>query len=203
MTQIDKDPSAWIHPATQFAGRAVIGFCSRVGHGDAGIAPVRIGADVSIGAFCLIEGGTQIAEDVEIDHYCRIGRDVQIGPGTRVLYGARIFDDVTIGANCIIAGDLVDRSVVERNVTFQGETAHGYADPTGSWDDTVEPSPTIKAGSIVGVRATVIGGVTIGPRAYIAAGERVTCDVPENTVLRNGTLAPLSAFRGLIKVRDL
>ena len=199
---IDQDDTAWIHPKTIFEGMASIGFCSRVGHGATGEEPVRIANGVQIGAFCLIEAGAHLGEGVEVDHYCRIACDVRIGAGTRILYRAQIFDEVTIGKNCIIAGELVDRTVVEDNVTFQGNTAHSHADATRDWDETEEPSPVIKSGSVVGVDAILIGGITIGPRAYVAAGERVTCDVPQEMVLEGGELKPLSDFRGMIKVRE-
>lgn len=199
---IDRDDTAWIDPTTVFDGSASIGFSSRVGHGATPGEPVRIGDEVRIGAFCLIEGGTRLAEHVEVDHYCRIACNVRVGAGTRILYRAQIFDEVTIGKNCIIAGELVDRTVVGDNVTFQGNTAHSHADATGDWDQTEEPSPVINSGSVVGVGAILIGGVTIGPRAYVAAGERVTCNVPAEMVLKGGELKPLSHFRGMIKVRE-
>lgn len=199
---IDRDATAWIHPTTRFDGGAAIGFCSRVGHGATTEEPVRIGDGVRIGAFCIIEAGTRLAEQVEVDHYCRIASGVRIGAGTRVLYRAQIFDSVTIGKSCIVAGELVDRTVVGDNVTFQGNTAHSHTDATGDWDETEEPSPVIKSGSVIGVGAILIGGITIGPRTYIAAGERVTCDVPEGLVLQGGELRPLSHFRGMIKVRE-
>lgn len=199
---IDRDDTAWIHPTTLFDGGASVGFCSRIGHGVTAEEPVRIANGVRIGAFCLIEGGAQLDERVEVDHYCRIASGVRVGAGTRVLYRAQIFDEVTIGKNCIIAGELVDRTVVGDNVTFQGNTAHSYTDATGNWDETEEPSPVIKSGSVIGVDAILIGGITIGPRAYVAAGERVTCDVPEEMVLQGGELKPLSRFRGMIKVRE-
>ena len=185
-----------------FDGEATVGFCSRIGHGATAGEPVRIGDRVRIGAFCIVEAGAQLGTGVEVDHYCRIASGVQVGAGTRILYRAQVFDEVTIGQNCIIAGELVDRTVVGNNVTFQGNTAHLHADPTGDWDETEEPSPVIESGSIVGIGAILIGGVRVGPRAYVAAGERVTCDVPEGMVLREGKLRPLSDFRGMIKVRD-
>ena len=199
---INRDDSAWIHPTTQFDGGASVGFCSRIGHGATVEEPVRIANGVKIGAFCLIEAGTQLDERVEVDHYCWIAAGVRVGVGTRVLYRAQISEEVTIGKNCIIAGELVDRTVVGDNVTFQGNTAHSHLDATGDWDETEEPSPVIKSGSVVGVDAILIGGITIGPRAYVAAGERVTCDVPEEMVLQAGELKPLSYFRGMIKVRE-
>ena len=199
---IDRDDSAWIHPATVFDGQASVGFCSRVGHGATPDKPVLIADGVRIGAFCLIEAGAQLGAGVEVDHYCRIGCGARVGARTRILYRAQVFDEVTIGRNCIIGGELVDRTVVGNNVTFQGNTAHTHGDATGDWDETEEASPVIKSGSVVGVDAILIGGVTVGPRAYVAAGERVTCNVPREMVLRGGELRPLSEFRGMIKVRE-
>ena len=197
------DKAAHVHPTTRFNGDASVGFCSYVGYEATEEEPVYIGDGVCIGAFCLIEGGVHLAGGVEVDHYCRISYGSRIGTGTRVLYRAQIFDEVSIGDNCIIAGELVDRTVVEDWVRFQGETAHSHADATGDWDDTVEPSPTIKRGSVVGVGAILIGEITIGPRAYVAAGERVTCDVPEGMVLKGGELRPIAYFRGMIKLGDV
>ena len=197
------DSSASVHPTTHFDGSASVGFCSSIGHDATAEQRVCIGVDVRIGSFCLIEGGVHLASGVEVDHYCRISYGTRIGAGTRVLYRAQIFDMVSIGENCIIAGELVDRTVVEHHVRFQGETAHSHADATSDWDDTVEPSPVIRYGSVIGVGAILIGGIKIGPRAYVAAGERVSCDVPEGMVLLDGRLRPIGDFRGLIKLRDM
>ena len=152
-------------------------------------------------AFCVIGSGTSLGSGVEVDHYCRIAQDVVIGSGTRVLYGAQVYDEVAVGTNCIVGGDLVDRTVVEDFVRFQGETVHSHTDATGDWDGTVEPAPTIRRNSVVGVGALIVGGICIGPRAFVAAGERVSCDVPEGMVLRGGVLRRVEDFRGLIKLR--
>lgn len=200
---VDRDSTAWIHPATVVGADVSIGFCTRIGGGADSEAPTRIGRGVRIGAFCLIDSGVELADGVYVDHYCRIASGARIGPRTRILYRAQIFEQVVIGKDCIIAGDLVDRTVVGDNVTFQGNTAHSHRDATGDWDETKEPSPIIKSGSVVGVGALLIGGVIIGPRSYVAAGERVTCDVQQEMVLLSGGLKPLSAFRGLIKVREI
>ena len=195
------DPTARVHSATQFEGAASVGFCSYVGHGCDGEDPVRVGDGVRIGAFCLVGGGTILGPGVEVDHYCRIAQDVVIGGGTRVLYGAQVYDEVVVGANCIVGGDLVDRTVLEDFVRFQGETVHSHLDATGDWDGTVEAAPIIKRNSVIGVGALVIGGICVGPGAYVGAGERVDCDVPEGMVLKGGVLRRVEHFRGLIKLR--
>ncbi len=60
----------------------------------------------------------------------------------------------------------------------------------------------ILSGSVVGVGAIIVGGITIGPRAYVAAGEIVTCSVARESVLKDGVQKPLGYYRGMIKVRD-
>ena len=198
---VRRDPTASIADSTVFVGSASVGFCTRVGEPEADDPPVSIGDGVDIGSFCIVEAGASLADGVQVDHYCRIARRAQIGARTRILYRGQVFEDVRIGSDCIIAGELVDRAVVGDYVTFQGNTAHTHADATGDWDEAEEPSPVIKDGSVVGVGALVIGGVSIGPRSYVVAGERVTCDVPPETVLKDGRLLPLSHFRGLITLR--
>ena len=198
---ITRDYGAWVHPDIVFGGVVHVGFNSCVGYGPTTDERTYIGDGVRIGAFCVIEHGVHIEANVEIDHYCRIACGARIGAKTRILYRAQVFDNVRIGRDCIIAGELVDRTIVGDEVTFQGNTAHTHRDPTGDWDETEEPSPVIERGSVVGIGALLIGGITIGPRAYVAAGEIVKCDVPEQTVLQGGKLRPLSDFRGMIKVR--
>ena len=199
---VDIDKTASVHESTMLAEDVSIGHCSKVGLCASQDEPTRIGKGVKIGAFCLIEGDVELGDGVEIDHYCRISWGVKIGANSRILYGAQVYDEAVIGKNCIVSGEIVDRALIGDNVTFQGEMAHTHADATGDWDETVEPSPRILNGSVVGVGALVIGGITVGPRAYIAAGERVTCDVQREMVVCNGQTKPLADFRGMIKVRD-
>ncbi len=198
---VTREHGAWVHPDVAFGGTAYVGFSSCIGYGPLVDEGTYIGDGVRIGAFCVIEHGVHIEADVEIDHYCRIASGARIGAKTRILYRAQVFNDVKIGQGCIIAGELVDRTIVGDEVTFQGNTAHSHRDPTGDWDEVEEPSPVIERGSVVGIGALLIGGITIGPRAYVAAGEIVKCNVPEETVLQGGKLRPLSDFRGVIKVR--
>lgn len=195
------EPGAFVHADVKFLGAVHVGFNSCVGHGPIHEQPTIIGDGVKIGAFCIIEHDVVIEANVVIDHYCRVANGTRIGANTRILYGAQVFDDVVIGRNCIVAGDLVDRTVVEDDVTFQGNTAHLHADPTRDWDETEEPSPVIKYGSVVGIDALVIGGISIGPQAYVAAGEIVRCDVAKHKVVRAGKCTDLADFHGMIKVR--
>lgn len=195
------DQGSWIAPDVVFAGSAHIGFCTCVGYGSEPASKTLIGDDVEIGAFCVVSRGVRIEASVLIDHYCRVGASSTIGSNTKILYGAQVFENVHIGKNCIIGGHLIDRTIVEDEVTYSGDMAHLHSDPTRDWDTTEEPSPTIRYGTVVGVGALIIGSVNIGPRAYIGAGEIVRTDIPAEMVLLNGVLKPLHSYRGMIKVR--
>lgn len=196
--------SAWISDTVEFQEEVQIGHSSCIGYDPhlSGLWTI-IGARTRIGAFCVISAGVKLGDDIEIDHYCRIESGTAIGKSSKLLYGIQIFQDVQIGENCIVGGDVADRTIIEDEVTFMGNIAHSHRIPTDvdNWDETEEPSPIIHYGSVVGVQALVIGGVEIGPQAYVAAGEIVRCDIPPRTVLYKGMLMPLADWRGVIKVR--
>lgn len=192
----------FVHDKVKVGKDVLIGHCSCIGYGDPADGEIIIGNNVKIGAFCVIHFGAIIQDDVSLDHYCKIGISAVIGKKTRILYGKQIYDEARIGANCIIGGHVADRTLIEDNVTYLGEIAHSHRDATLDWDETTEPSPVILKGSVVGVNALLIGGIRIGPGAYIGAGEIVKTNLGKDMALNNGKVQPLSALRDFIKSRS-
>ena len=178
-----------------------VGPGTQIGYGDPAEGKIHIGNNVTIGAFCLIYYGAKIGDNVHIDDYCKIGIDSTIGDSTKILYGKHVYDEATIGANCIIGGHVADRTIIEDNVTYMGEIAHSHRHPNEDWDSTIEPSPKIKQGSVVGVNAILIGGIEIGPCAYVGAGEIVRVNVDEGMCFIKGEAKPIKFYRGIFKSR--
>ena len=174
---------------------------THIGYGDPADGEIHIGNNVTIGAFCLIFYGAKIGDNVHIDDYCKIGTDSSIGDKTRILYGKHVYDEASIGADCIIGGHVADRTIIEDNVTYMGEIAHSHRHPDEDWDLTVEPSPKIRKGSVIGVNAILIGGIEVGPCAYIGAGEIVRVNVGEGMCFIKGEAKPLKFYRGIFKSR--
>src|ERR1035437_1552734 len=191
----------YVHEKVKIGKNVKIGQCSCIGYGNPDDGEIVIGDNVTLGAFCVIHFGAIIKEGVFLDHYSKIGVEAQIGKNTQILYGKHIYDEAVIGENCIIGGHVADRTIIEDNVTYLGEIAHSHRDATLNWDETVEPSPVIHKGSVIGVNALIIGGRKIGPCAYVGAGEIVRTDVGEGIALIKGERKPLTEHRGFIKSR--
>lgn len=200
MYRVESEPQIVIRSGIAVPESIIVGHGTIIGYGEAEGA-ISIGENVSIGAFCVVHYGCTISSDVDIDHYCRVGQGATIGQRSKILYGSQLFNNCTVGSNCIIGGDLSERVVVEDNVTFMGSIAHTHRDPTLDWDTTDEPSPRFERGCVVGVDALIVGGITIGVGAYVAAGEIVRTDVPPETVLYGGRFMSLQRWRGFIKSR--
>ncbi|CAF4719169.1 unnamed protein product [Rotaria sp. Silwood1] len=181
--EIHKGTGVFVHPNVKIGKNVRIGHCSCVGYGDPADGDIIIEDDVIIGAFCVIHFGATLKQGVELDHYCKVGIEAKIGKHTKILYGKHIYDEASIGANCIIGGHVADRTIIEDNVTYMGEIAHSHRDASLNWDTTVEGSPVIYKGSVVGVNALIIGPRKIGPCAYVGAGEIVRTDVGEGMFL--------------------
>jgi acetyltransferase-like isoleucine patch superfamily enzyme len=178
-----------------------IAHCSIVGIGDPDEGVITIGDNVKIGAFCALYYGVTLEKSVIINNYCQISSDSLIGEKTQILIGKEIGESVKIGKNCIIGGNVADRTIIEDNVTYMGEIAHSHRDPTGKWDETIEESPIILEGSIIGVNALIIGPRKIGPCAYVGAGEIVKTDIPPNNAFINNQLVSIESFKKFIKTR--
>jgi acetyltransferase-like isoleucine patch superfamily enzyme len=82
-----------------------------------------------------------------------------------------------------------------------GEVAHSHYQPKRDWDQTDEPSPTIGEGSIIGVNAILVGGISIGKNCYVSTGEILRVNLPDNSVYIKNKIVDIKSFRGLIATR--
>jgi len=149
----------------------------------AGLAPITIGSGSTI------RSGSIIYPDVTI------GRNLTTGHNAIIREETTIGDDVIIGTNTVIDG----RSAIGDRVSMQTGT---YVPPESTIEDDVflgphavltnDPyplrtdvglrGPTLESDVSIGANATVLPDVTVGKRAFVAAGAVVTEDVPDETL---------------------
>lgn len=161
------------------------------------IAPdATLGAGVSasdrqtvIGDRATIRSGTVIYGDVTI------GDDFTTGHGAVVREHSTLGDDVLVGTNAVVDGETVVGSAVsmQTGVYVPQETTIGdsvFLGPYAVLTNDAYPvrtdedltGPTLADDVTVGSNATVLPGVSVGERAFVAAGAVVTDDVPAETL---------------------
>jgi len=122
-------------------------------------------------------GGGSILHDVRFFNLYRRG-----------LAGLHIGEDCFLGDECLL--DLAEGITLERQVTLAERvlvlthTNVGYHDhPLQAHFPAMAAPVVIEQGSFVGASATLLPGIRIGARSFVAAGSVVTADVPSGALV--------------------
>ena len=130
----------------------------------------------------FISEKAKIGQNVKVWHFSYIGDNVEIGDNVKIGSLVHIDYDVKIGENTKIEGQayIPPLSRIGKNV-FIGPAAALTNDPYPMCNKMV--GVTIEDNAIIGSRAVIKAGVTVGKNSVVAMGAVVTRDVPENTVV--------------------
>jgi maltose O-acetyltransferase len=106
----------------------------------------------------------------------------------RGLAGLSVGDECFLGDECLL--DLADEVRLEDQVTLAERvlilthTNVGYRDhPLQPHFPAMSAAVRIGRGSFIGANVTILPGLTIGARSFVAAGSVVTRDVPPSTLV--------------------
>ncbi|MCQ2770999.1 MAG: N-acetyltransferase [Clostridia bacterium] len=113
--------------------------------------------------YCVVLSGAQIGENVNICSHCFIENDVKIGNNVTIKCGVQVWDGI----------ELEDNVMIGSNVTFTNDMYPRAKNPDWKLLRT-----KICKGATVGAGSVILPGITIGEKAFIAAGSVVTKDVP-------------------------
>jgi acetyltransferase-like isoleucine patch superfamily enzyme len=123
-----------------------------------------------------------IGKNVKIWNFVYVGDNVEIGDNVKIGSLAHIDYDVKIGENTLIEGMVYipPLSRIGKNV-FIGPAAALTNDPYPPSGKMI--GVTIEDDVIIGAKAVIKAGITIGKNSVVAMGAVVTKDVLENTVV--------------------
>jgi len=114
----------------------------------------------------------------------------------RGLAGLSIGRDCFLGDECLL--DLAESITLEDQVTLAERVVvltHlnvGYADhPLQAHFPAMAAPVRLETGCFVGANVTILAGVTVGARAFVAAGSVVTADVPPKTLVAGVPARPV------------
>lgn len=152
-------------------------------------SPDGNGSPASLDDGATVRSGTVIYPDVEI------GRNLNTGHNAVIREETTIGDDVVVGTNAVIDGRCTVGSRVSMQTgvyvppastvgddVFLGPHAVLTNDPYPLRQEVELAGPTLEPHVSVGANATILPDVTIGERAFVAAGAVVTADVPSGTL---------------------
>ncbi|AGB15624.1 isoleucine patch superfamily enzyme, carbonic anhydrase/acetyltransferase [Halovivax ruber XH-70] len=162
----------------------------------------HVDADVTLGyEYDDNTGATTLGDDVVVRAGSIVYGDVALGDGVQTGHDVLIREQTTVGAETIVGTKTVidGRSSIGSNVSLQtgvyvpSETSIGdnvfvgpravlTNDPYPVRKDVSLEGPTLESSVSVGANATILPGVTIGERSFVAAGAVVTEDVPPDTL---------------------
>ena len=130
----------------------------------------------------FISEKAKIGENVKIWHFSYVGDNTEIGNNVSIGSLAHIDYDVKIGENTRVEGQayIPPLSRIGKNV-FIGPAAVLTNDPYPMCNKMI--GVTIEDNAVIGARAVIKAGVTVGKNSVVAMGEIVTKNVPENTVV--------------------
>ena len=178
---IAMDPYATLGRNCKIEDRVRLGFKYR-----AQCMKARIGDNAVIRSMSLIYGDVVIGDNFHAGHgvvvrgNTRIGDDVELGNGVIVESNVQIGDRVKIGACSYIPSDVIIGNQVrigeEVVLNFDRFQAASGTEASG------RVGPVIDDRVVLGARAHIHPGVTVGKGAYILEGATVIEDVPPQSM---------------------
>ncbi len=130
----------------------------------------------------FISDKSKIGKNVKVWNFAYVGDNTEIGDNVKIGSLTHVDYDVKIGNNTMIEG-LVYIPPLSRigNNVFIGPSASLTNDPFPPSEKLI--GVIIKDNAIIGSRAVIKAGVTVGENSVVAMGAVVTQSVPPNTVV--------------------
>jgi acetyltransferase-like isoleucine patch superfamily enzyme len=147
-------------------------------HPLADVQTPNIGQGTTVWQFAIILKGAVIGANCNINCHTFIENLVKIGNNVTVKSGVYLWDGI----------DVADNVFIGPNATFTNDKY-----PRSKRYPEAFQQTKLKKGSSIGANATILGGVTVGDYAIIAAGSLVTKDVPPYSLVK-GSPAKIVAW---------
>jgi len=162
-----------IHPNTQIRSGVTIGE-------ECVIGPCSVIERSTIGSRCIVNA-TQIYDSVLED-------DVKIGPFCHIRPNSRLCRGVKIGDFVEVKNSTVGEGTQAAHLTYIGDSDVGARVNFGcgvvavNYDGKTKHRTVICDDAFIGCNTNLVAPVTVGERAYTAAGSTITEDVPADAL---------------------
>ncbi len=182
-----EDPQTlWADPGVEAAAGARIGPSVRL------TGETRIGAGAEIAEFSRLHN-TIMAEGARIESHsvvldADIGREARVGPFARIRPGTTLEQGAYVGGFVETKNARIGRNAAVPHLSYVGDADIGTRVNLGAgtitcnYDGRAKHRTVVAPGAFVGSNAILVAPVTIGRRAFVAAGSVIIEDVPEGAM---------------------
>ena len=182
-----EDPDTlWADPSCRAEPGARIGASVRL----AGTTSIAAGAEV--GSFCRLEN-TEIGPGARILSHSvllgsSIGREAKVGPFAHIRPNTRLEPESFAGSFVETKNTVLARRAALPHLSYVGDADIGVRANLGAgtitcnYDGRGKHRTVVEPGAFVGSNAILVAPVTIGRRAFVAAGSVIVEDVPEGAL---------------------
>ena len=173
-TYIDDDvgvgPDTVIHPGVTLEGRTTVGARCEL-HSGVRIVDSTVEDDVTINNFCMIA-------DSRLASGSRVGPFAHLRPETVIGAGVRVGNFVELKRATLGPGSKANHLSYVGDATLGEGVNVGAGTITCNYDGDAKYETNVEDGVFIGSGTQLVAPVTIGRRAYVAAGSCITDDVP-------------------------
>lgn len=153
----------------------------------------QIGVDVEIEPHVVFRPGVCIGNDVTIKAFCHLeGATVAdgavIGPFARLRPGAQIGDKARVGNFVEVKNAILAEGAKANHLSYIGDAHVGASANIGAgtitcnYDGYLKSRTEIGAGAFIGSNTALVAPVSIGDGAIVGAGSTITSDVKKDSI---------------------
>lgn len=160
----------------------------------------KIGQNVKIGAFCVIEDGVQIGDNTVIENYAMILENSKIGSNTKIGTYTKVGKNAIVGDNCSFTSyceirdncqlgnrvSMGSRCTLSANTIVEDDVIMKYGfvvtDTPNLNENDKKKTGVLKRNSKFGANVVIMPAVTIGENVEIGACSQVRHDVPADEI---------------------
>ncbi|KKQ48732.1 MAG: Bifunctional protein GlmU [candidate division TM6 bacterium GW2011_GWF2_38_10] len=167
-----------------------IGAGSFIGTGVHLLGDTTIGEESWVGAFTIVEdsvvGNNTMVHSHTVVQDSTLGDNVHVGPFARLRNHVKLDDYVDVGNFVELKRTTIGTKSKAKHLTYLGDCTVGKhvnigaGTVTCNYDGLKKYETKIADYSFIGSNNTIIAPMSIGPRAYTAAGSTIHKDVPED-----------------------
>lgn len=167
-------PDTLVHPFVVLDGRTAVGGGCEI-HAGSHVSDSRLADGVTVLNHCVIEA-SEVSEGGRIGPFARIRPDSVIGA------------EVHIGNFVEVKKSRLGKGTKVGHLSYLGDSEIGAGVNVGAgtitcnYDGQKKHKTTVGDGAFVGSNSTLVAPVTIGQKAYVAAGSAITMDVPDGAL---------------------